>query len=305
MHLKRKILSGAGILLLIGATVFVVIPYVLFVTMETVPLSELKWEKDPSVLAFAPVTRDEKEGTLTIRLSDGGDHFFEGPARVFHMSENSLVLVPKDIPKDYEGEVPLYYIEHGRKVLQLKFAYHFGNIINVTENARRSYLAIESYNGASTQFCIIERITDTKQPSCQQIGISQSMRSLWNPKHDHEFLIKSSSSEIVTFDPWEKGPVRVRADGDAKRFAELLAIVDTPQKQDVFVDGSLRRLLSFVLRITPAGWRIISVPPLSRTYWLADIEHILVQEGDRLSVVEYPTNRKAEITIPSSGAVIQ
>lgn len=303
MYLKRKIIGMLGALLLIGVILFIGIPYALFATMATVPLSELRWEKDPSVLALAPITQNGKEGTLTIRLSDGSDHFIDGPARVFHVSDNSLVLVPRDIPQDYQGEIPLYYIEHGRKVFQLKFAYHFGNIVNVTENAQRTYLAIESKSEKSTQFCVIERITDGKQPACQQITVSQSMNSLWNPNHDHEFLVKTTDSEIVAFDPWEKLPARVSADGDTKRFADLLATVN--HKQSVFPDGSLYRFFSIVLRTTPTGWRIIGVPPFSHTRWLSDIEHIIVQEGERLSVVEYGTNRKSEIKITSSTASLQ
>ncbi|MBI4253064.1 hypothetical protein HY623_02720 [Candidatus Uhrbacteria bacterium] len=306
MHLKRNVIGALCTLLLFGAILFVAVPYVLFAVTKTVPLSELKWEKDPSVIALAPITRDGKEGTLIIRLLDGDDHFFDGQARVFHMSENSLVLVPKDIPQDYQGELPLYYIEHGRKIFQLKFVYRFGTIVNVTENLQRTYLAIESYNGKSTQFCVIERITDMKQPTCQQIDVTQTMRSLWNPNHDHELLIQTSDNEIVTFDPWDKRPHRIREDGDAKRFADLLAAINSQKRERViFSEGSLHRFLSVVLRVTPSGWRLIAVPPFSQVSWLSDIEHILVQEGGRLWVIEYATNRKSEITLPSSDASLQ
>lgn len=307
MHLKRKTIIILGLFFVVSALTLVGAPYALFINMQTVPLSELRWEKDPSVLAFAPVTKNDKQGTLVVRLLDGKEHFFEGGARVFHLSENSLVLVPRDIPADYQGEVPLYYIEHGRKIFPLKFAYHFGNIINITENIDRTYLAIETVGRKSTQFCVIERVSEKKQPPCQQIGVSRSLQSLWNPGRDHEFLIKTSEKEIIAFDPWEKGPKRVRADwGEKERYPELETIIATQKKyQSAGTESSLYQFFSLVLHVTPTERRILLVPPFAQIYPLSDTKHILVQQGARLSVMEYENNLKSEITISSPNAAFQ
>lgn len=308
MLLKRNIVITIALCLLSVMLIFIGIPYAVFFAMKTVPLSELKWEKDPSVIALAPIVRDGKEGTLIIRFLDGNERFIEGRARIFHISENSLILVPRDIPQDYNGEVPFYYVEHGRKIFQLKFAYRFGNIVNVTENKNRTYLAIESYNGKSTQVCVIERIGDTKQPACQQLTISGQTQSLWNPEKDRELLIFTQTNEIITFDPWERRPHRVRADGDAEQYARLLSILQTPPpRQGAFEGGTLRQVFFSIIREAPQGRVVRFIPPFSRTYWLSDIEHVLVHIGNDLWILEYATGKKAKITLtpPDHNATIQ
>lgn len=308
MLLKRNIIIPTTLCVLAVLFIFFGVPYAVFFATKTVPLSELKWEKDPSVIALAPIVRGGKEGTLIIRFLDGNERFIEGRARIFHISENSLILIPRDIPKDYSGDVPFYYIEHGRKIFQLTFAYHYGNIVNVTENKDRTYLAIESYNGENTQVCVIERIGDTKQPACQQLTISGQTQSLWNPEKDRELLIYTQTNEIITFDPWEKRPHRVRADGDAKQYAHLLSIIQAPQpQQGIFEGGSLRQVLFSIIRTTPQGWGMYLIPPFSHAYWLSDSEHVLVHTGDDLWIMEYATGKKAKITHtpPDHNATIQ
>lgn len=307
MGLKRKItFSFVGVALIVVFGAFGV-PHLLFAQYETVPLTELKWEQEPSVLGFSHVTRDNKEGVLVVRLTDGKDHFFSGNIRAFHTQEGNIILVPKDIPVEYKGTLPLNYIEHGRKIFQMTLAYHFGEIISITENPRRSYLAIEMSDGTAMQYCVIERITDTQKPSCQQIGVGVPARSLWNPEKDHEFIILTEGNEIITFDPWEKEPHRIRVDTDASLHAQLKKLFsESPSKTERPTNPahSLNRFFSVIFDSGKKIPGIYPIPPLSTVYWLSDDKHFLIQEGARLSIVEFENRKKSEIVLPSPEATL-
>ncbi|MDP2629813.1 MAG: hypothetical protein Q8P56_00200 [Candidatus Uhrbacteria bacterium] len=307
MRLKRNIpLTILGIFLF-GVFGALGLPYMLFAQYETVPLEKLTWEREPSVLSFSHVTRGGKDGVLIIRLSDGKDHFFAGNIRSFRTLDGNIILAPKDIPETYKGSIPLNYIEHGRKIFQLSLAYHFGEITTITENPLRSYLAIEMSNGRSMQYCIIERITDTKKPSCQQIGVGVPARSLWNPEKDHEFLILTEENEIIVFDPWEKEPNRVRTDTDLELHAQLKKLFSAPpqrEKRPTGYENSLSSFFSFVLDSANKKFNIYPIPPFSDVHWLSDNKHFLIQKGARLSIVEFEHKKKAEINLPSFEATL-
>ncbi|MBI4250225.1 hypothetical protein HY622_01405 [Candidatus Uhrbacteria bacterium] len=304
--MKKKNLSiSIGAIIVLTVAIAVLEFALRYVPLKFVPLDEMQWARPPGLVAVKGVEREgQKNGTLFIRLKDGKEQFvYEGWDVTFSDYGSAFAFQKKYIPPANSPYV-LYYIEDGRNVTKLTIENSGGYIKDMQENPLRTYLFAEIVKNNASTFCILERVPSNssadKDQKCLELGISDVERGLWNPNHERELVVKTTSRRIFTLDPWEKRPRQIYAEGDTKQAYEVLLQLFQEKPSDIssYYDSSSKKQffqLPFATIIMEGrGLTLLPLSADTKLSWVDD-GHLLAKGNDSLDIIEYKTGRTANL----------
>jgi len=274
-----------------------------FYPYGTTTLQKLHWENDSGIIAFQKNNKPGKEQLLLLRLKDGKEQPLSGVWNVNFGETGSVFVFGHYQQKEDQKKIPglkLFYIEKvTQKIHDIDVSNTTGDIVLVQENPQATYLVIKVKTKQSSVYCMLERITTFKKPECKQLTIGGITDTLWNPKKDHELVIKTSSNGIILIDPWEKEPHTLLGSKNASLRSEMLALFS--QKPDLstmsFPNGERRmfRMGNIIIirdthgKDTKFSW--YHIPFSSQVAWLKDGNHILIKEKGAIRVLELSSKK--------------
>lgn len=275
----------------------------LFYPYETTSLEKLHWENDPGIIAFQKNNKPSEEQLLLLRLKDGKEQPLSGLWNVNFSDTGAVFVFGKYTPKKDSKELlrqKLFYIERGtQKIHDIDVSNTSGDIISVQENPRATYLVIHVKTKQSSVYCLLERITTFEKPECKQLTISGVTDALWNPKKDHELVIKTSNDGIVLLDPWEKEPHTLLGSKNSALRKELLTLFSQKYKSSVIsFSGGERKMFHIlniiVIRDTYGSQKKFTwyhTPFSSHVAWLKDGNHLLIKEKGAIRILELSSKK--------------
>lgn len=250
--------------------------------------TDLHWSKTPGLIVLSPSQRDGKTGLLFIRLRDGKEQFLAGNWKA-DFTPYGNVFVYGYPPSDMdENKQQLYYIESGEKISHIDIKNSPGAISAVQENPKASYLFIEFTNDTSTSFCIIERY-GPQDTDCKQLDVTQVSQGKWNPTKERELVIKTSTHELYTFDPWEKRPIKINSSDS--NYQTLTALFEQGKPQ-LSVKQTMQFAFLNILAIKEGPLlQLFRIPFGAQTAWIIDTDHILFKAHNAIGVIERSTKK--------------
>jgi len=304
--MKKKNLSlSVGAIIVLAATITAIGFASQYTPFKFVPLDEMQWDQPPGLVAVKSVEREgQKNGTLFIRLKDGKEQFVYEGWDVKFSDYGSAFAFQKEYAPPADSPYVLYYIEDGRNITKLTIENSGGYIKDMQENPLRTYLFAEIVKKNASTFCILERVASNssanKDQKCLELGISDVDRGLWDPNHERELVVKTTSDRIFTLDPWEKRPRQIYAEGDTKQTYEALLQLfqeKTGDASSYYGSSSKKRFFQLPFAsiiIEDRKWTLLPLTTETKLSWIDD-EHLLAKRGDSLDIIEYKTRRIAEL----------
>lgn len=270
--------------LLIG----VVEAYVRTIRIAQVTYADLHWDNAPGLIALSPSQKNGETGLLFIRLRDGKEQFLAGNWKMDFTSYGNTFIYGYPPTFSKENKQQLYYIESGEKISRVDIVNQPGEIKTIQENPQTSYLFIEFSDDKNSSFCIVERY-GSGDTSCKQLDVTKISRGVWNPKKERELVIKTSASELYTFDPWEKRPIKISSSDS--QFGALSALFESAKPQPVLQNILQFTFLNVLIVKEGSKFQFFRVPFNAKTAWLIDTDHILFKEKNASGILERSTKK--------------
>lgn len=256
-----------------------------------ISLTDLRWERPPSFVAVEGIQREKQTGLLFVRLNDGKEQFLAGTWHVAFSESGAYAY--GSFPKGYSKEdgQHIYYLSGDGRIYHIQLADASLPITYIQEDPDTNYLFIEVTREHGRSFCVIPRLNEDK-PSCQQLDVNGISNGLWNPAKAHELVIKTTTGQIFTFDPWEKKPHLI--DPTDNQYQELTKLF-TNQPNTLTQKPLTIRLLSLLIIKQNKSWHFVHIPIFAKIEWLQDWAHLIVVNRNNLSILEPFTKKEAPL----------
>lgn len=288
-RIKGVLLGCAVVGVLIGG---IIMQYTLKLTL--VPLSEIFWSDSTPFLAVSPLQRENNNGIVVIRLTDGAEQFIAGDWKI-NFSEQGNAYVFGYFPDGYSQQTgqQLYLITPDA-VTDITVSGLDGIISSVQENTLGTYILLEITNDDARYYCLTEHIS-TESPICTQINVPDGGMAVWNPLADHEVVIQNSVGQILLYDPWNPG-FREVFSIDSEQFTSFIELFE-PTKQ-IGLDSTFPQIYGFAnvaLVRQNESWQLIHIPWFAQVYFIFDQQHLLAVTEDTVMIIDIQAKTYSEI----------
>ncbi|GEM_PF-2662153 len=277
----------SGLVLSSGAYIAFIVAF----PLKNNELKDLTWDTRSPMIAFNNIHREDKDGLLILRLTDGKEQFIAGD---WNTSFNTTgdILALGEFPPGYSSTTGqhLYAIQEGSRISSIQLKELNGKAISVKESDNKAYFLLEMKKDSETSFCIIE--WEKVPPSgCKLIQLPAIQSAEWDISSDHIVIAQTASGTVYQIDPWNQGiekPQPIEASKTESALAQLNKDKNPSEKK------ALYHVLNVVVFKTGKTWKIHRVPWFASVNWL-DKEHFLITQKDRQSIYELKTNSIASL----------
>ena len=288
--MNKIIIFILSLLLLLGISTF-------FLTkVQNIEYEEIIWDSAPKKIAITDVTREEKEGTLVVRLIDGKEQFFFGSWNAsFGRSDNVFIFGSEEGNTDEEKneDQAIYHIGTDDRIKQIRVKKELGEIQNVVQDETLSYLIIEFFNKNTSGICVTP-YDDSENIKCSKIIIYGDIESKWNPENTHEALFQNTSDEsqkvYYSIDMWEEDSFRTH-DSESERYSEIANYFNEKRENDL--DEKIYTFLNLAFIKNKNGYSIQQVPKNSSVDFFTDSNHLIIKTNNEVLVQEVSTKKRA------------
>ena len=298
VNTKKMIIVVSGIALGIIAVIFCI--NIWYNTLiKPVNLESLKWQKIPNIIAISDSHRENNDGILFVKLQNGDEQFIAGQWEV-SFTDSGNVYAFGEFPPNYSSQKgqQLYLISDDEKIYDIEINIDNNTIISIQESHDTAYMLVEIKTATGKIYCVAEQTNTEKSTDCEQINISGEGQGLWHPNKDHEAVVKDNNDNIFTLDPWNPILNHIDSGNESEQYTELLAFFkDQDQNKPNTVDNKTFWKIAnlIVVKDNDGGWSFHPVPFFAKTNWISDGEHLLIKEGNKLSVLDIMTHELATV----------
>lgn len=288
--MKKKIT-----ILIIALPIGIVVLLYFSLRPTEVPISEISWDSAPEKIAISDVERSSQTGLLLTRLSDGKEQFFPGNWDITFEKMGNIFVYGSE---NNEADRKIFRINSQDKIAEISIKKSLGNITNIAQNSTGSYITIELFKNDISSICIAE-LNEDKKLNCENLFIKSRVESIWNPKNEHQVLIREGSGDtakIHTIDAWE-------TDGyipyvpENKEFNELN---DHFKQKEDSGRNTIHQVFNLALIKNEKKYSLLHVPLNSSLSYFSDFNHLILKHDDSIEVREINSNKKALLyTMPN------
>lgn len=201
--------------------VLCIVTFSLFISLkvekfEDIVLQKMHWKKQPSIIFLSPVVKNNKQGAMLVRVSDGKENFLPGDWNVSFADTGTTYI--------FSG-AKIYSINDSEKIIPLELPHKGAVIEEIIENKEGNFIAIKySDSKNSNKYCIMPKglLLGEKPILCAEIGVTDGEGwGMWHPEEDAVFLFKNSKQEFYIWNDFSKKPTFIDKDLSAELYATV------------------------------------------------------------------------------------